>query len=132
MKTTLDVKTGSRVELLDITGKVRAEVGRSNVKDGLCILFVPHTTAGVAINENADPSVKKDIVMETTKMVPFEDGYQHSEGNSAAHIKSVLFGPNLTLLIEGGDIVLGTWQGVFFCEFDGPRSRRVHVKIVEG
>ena len=130
MRTTLDVETGSRVELVDITDKVRAEVRKSNVKEGMCILFVPHTTAGVAINENADPSVKRDIVMETTKMVPFQDGYQHSEGNAAAHIKSVLFGPNLTLFIEDGDIVLGTWQGVFFCEFDGPRKRRVHLRIV--
>ena len=126
----MDVKTESRVEMVDITDGVRREVQRSNVNNGLCILFVPHTTAGIAINENADPSVKKDIVMETTKMVPFQNGYQHSEGNAAAHIKSVLFGPNLTLLIEGGDIVLGTWQGVFFCEFDGPRTRRVHIKIV--
>lgn len=131
MKATLDVKTGSRVELVDITDKVRKEVGRSGVKDGVCHLFVPHTTAGIAINENADPSVKRDIVMETTKMVPFEDGYQHMEGNAAAHIKSVLFGPNLSLFVEGGNIVLGTWQGVFFCEFDGPRSRRVHLKVVE-
>ena len=132
MKTTLDVKTGSRVELVDITDKVRGAVGKSGVKDGICHLFVPHTTAGIAINENADPSVKRDIVMESTKMVPFEDGYQHMEGNAAAHIKSVLFGPNLSLFVEGGNIVLGTWQGVFFCEFDGPRSRRVHLKVIEG
>ena len=131
MKTTLDVKTGSRVELVDITSQVRKAVSKSGVRDGICHIFVPHTTAGIAINENADPSVKRDIVMETTKMVPFEDGYQHMEGNAAAHIKSVLFGPNLSLLVEGGDIVLGTWQGVFFCEFDGPRSRRVHLKVIE-
>lgn len=131
MKTTLDVKTGSRVELVDITGQVRKAVSKSGVRDGICHIFVPHTTAGIAINENADPSVKRDIVMETTKMVPFEDGYQHMEGNAAAHIKSVLFGPNLSLLVEGGDIVLGTWQGVFLCEFDGPRSRRVHLKVIE-
>ena len=132
MKTTFDVKTGSRVELVDVTDKVRKAVNKSGVKEGICHLFVPHTTAGIAINENADPSVKRDIVMEMNKMVPFEDGYQHMEGNAAAHIKSVIFGPNLSLFVEGGDIVLGTWQGVFFCEFDGPRSRKVHMKVIEG
>ena len=132
MKTTFDVKTGSRVELVDITDKVRKAVNKSGVKEGICHLFVPHTTAGIAINENADPSVKRDIVMEMNKMVPFEDGYQHMEGNAAAHIKSVIFGPNLSLFVEGGDIVLGTWQGVFFCEFDGPRRRKVHMKVIEG
>ncbi|UCD92422.1 MAG: YjbQ family protein [Methanobacteriota archaeon] len=131
MKTTLDVKTGSRVELVDMTDKVRKAVRKSGVKEGVCLLFVPHTTAGIAINENADPSVKRDIVMETNKIVPFEDGYAHMEGNAAAHIKSVMFGPNLSLFVEGGDIVLGTWQGIFFCEFDGPRSRRVHMKVME-
>ncbi len=108
---TLEIKTGSKVELVDITDKVRAEVRRSNVKDGVCILFVPHTTAVVAINENADPSVKRDIVMETTKIVPFQDGYQHSEGKAAAHIKSVLFGPNLTLFIEDGVLYLEPGRG---------------------
>ncbi len=132
MKTTFDVKTGSRVELVDITDKVRKEVARSGVKEGVCQLFVPHTTAGIAINENADPSVKRDIVKEMNKIVPFEDGYQHMEGNAAAHIKSVIFGPNLSLFVEGGNLVLGTWQGVFFCEFDGPRRRKVHVKVIEG
>ncbi len=131
MKATLEVKTGSRVELVDITEKVVKEVRRSGIRDGICHLFVPHTTAGIAINENADPSVKRDIVMETSKMVPFEDGYQHTEGNAAAHIKSVLLGPGLTLFIEGGNVVLGTWQGIFFCEFDGPRRRKVHLKVVE-
>lgn len=131
MRTTLEVKTGSRVELVDITEKVRKEVRGSGIKDGICHLFVPHTTAGIAINENADPSVKRDIVMETTKIVPFEDGYQHIEGNAAAHIKSVLFGPSLSLFVDGGNMVLGTWQGVFLCEFDGPRRRKVLMKIVE-
>ncbi len=131
MKTTLDVKTGSRVELVDITGKVRKAVQKSGIRDGMCFLFVPHTTAGIAINENADPSVKRDIVMETNKIVPFEDNYQHMEGNAAAHIKSVIFGPNLSLFVEGGDIILGTWQGIFFCEFDGPRRRRVHLRVFE-
>lgn len=131
MKTTLDVKTESRVELVDITDKVRMEVRKSKVNEGICFLFVPHTTAGIAINENADPSVKRDIVMETNKIVPFEDGYAHAEGNAAAHIKSVMFGPDLSLFVEGGDVVLGTWQGIFFCEFDGPRRRRVHVKVIE-
>ncbi|MFQ6061194.1 MAG: secondary thiamine-phosphate synthase enzyme YjbQ [Thermoplasmata archaeon] len=131
MKATLDVRTGSRVELVDITEKVRREIRRSNVSEGICFLFVPHTTAGIAINENADPSVRKDIVMETNKIIPFEDGYQHLEGNAAAHIKSVIFGPNLSLFVEKGDIILGTWQGIFFCEFDGPRRRKVHMRVLE-
>jgi secondary thiamine-phosphate synthase enzyme len=125
---TLTVKTGSRVEMVDITSQVADAIAKEGVSEGTAVVFVPHTTAGITINENADPSVTRDIVAETNKIVPFDDAYHHTEGNSAAHIKSCLFGPSLVLLVSGGRPVLGTWQAVYFCEFDGPRRRKVHVK----
>lgn len=125
---TLTVRTGSRVEMVDITSLVADAIRAEGVEEGTAVVFVPHTTAGVAINENADPSVTRDILAEMTKIVPFDDSYQHSEGNSAAHIKSCLFGPSLVLIVSGGRPVLGTWQAVYFCEFDGPRTRKVHVR----
>jgi len=94
------------------------------------MVFVPHTTAAVTINENADPSVRRDILMELNKIVPFEDRYDHTEGNSPAHIKASLLGPSQAIFVESGDLMLGTWQGIFFCEFDGPRNRKVHVKVI--
>jgi secondary thiamine-phosphate synthase enzyme len=127
---TFQVKTSSRTEMIDITRSVQEAVKKSNVVDGICMIFVPHTTAAVTINENADPSVSHDILMELNKIVPFEDHYRHTEGNSPAHIKASLVGPSLTVLIESGKIILGTWQGIFFCEFDGPRSRKVYVKVI--
>jgi secondary thiamine-phosphate synthase enzyme len=126
----LHVKTSAKTELLDITGSIRGVVQRTGVKDGLCFIFVPHTTAGVTINENADPSVPQDILMELNKIIPSQDRYQHMEGNSAAHIKASLMGFSQTIFVESGRLVLGTWQGIFFCEFDGPRSREVYVKVV--
>jgi secondary thiamine-phosphate synthase enzyme len=126
----LHVKTSAKTELVDITGSVQGVVQRMGVKDGLCFVFVPHTTAAVTINENADPSVPRDILMELNKIVPFEDRYQHMEGNSAAHIKASLVGFSQMVFVESGRLVLGTWQGIFFCEFDGPRSRDVYVKVV--
>lgn len=128
---TIDVSTSTRSQLVDITDKVRKALAESGVKDGLCVLWVPHTTAGITINENADPSVARDILMELDRRIPWEDGYAHSEGNSAAHVKSSLVGCEKTLLIEGGRLALGTWQGVYFCEFDGPRKRQVWLKIVQ-
>ena len=124
------VRTGSRTELQDITRMVRKEVKESGILEGFCVIYVPHTTAAVTINESADPSVVQDIIAQTEKMVPWSAGYRHSEGNSAAHIKASLFGSSETVIISGGDLVLGTWQGIFFCEFDGPRSRRVLIRIV--
>jgi len=124
---TLTVATGSRVEMIDITQEVAEAIRRENVSEGLAVVFVPHTTAAVTINENADPDVVRDIIAETNKIVPFEDRYAHSEGNSAAHIKSCLVGPSLTLIVSGGRPVLGTWQAIYFCEFDGPRRRKVLV-----
>ncbi len=130
MLQTLTVRTGSRTEFLDLTGRVQAAVQESGVQEGLCHLFVPHTTAAVTINENADPSVKADILMVMNQVISDREAYGHLEGNSPAHIKSSLFGPQLTLLVSSGRLVLGTWQGVYFCEFDGPRTRRLHLKVV--
>jgi secondary thiamine-phosphate synthase enzyme len=128
----LNVKTSRRVELVDITDLVQGAVSEGGIKTGLCTVYVPHTTAGVTINENADPSVRGDIVSELNKVIPFDDNYSHLEGNAAAHIKSSIIGASETVLVDGGSLVLGTWQGIFFCEFDGPRSRKVIVKLVEG
>ena len=132
MPITLDVKTGSKTELADITDRVQQVVADSGVKEGLCHVFLPHTTAGVTINENADPSVKADILMVMNKLISDRESYRHAEGNSPAHIKASLVGPQLTVIVSQGRLLLGTWQGIFFCEFDGPRSRRVHVKVTEG
>jgi len=127
---TVDIKTKSPVEFQEITQKVRDMVGRSGVKSGVCHVFVPHTTAGIMVNEHADPSVVEDIAAQLEVMVPQHKNYRHSEGNSPAHIKSSLIGSSQTLFIEEGKLVLGTWQGIFFGEFDGPRNRHVLVKIV--
>jgi secondary thiamine-phosphate synthase enzyme len=132
MPSTLEVRTGSKTELIDLTGRVQKVVSESGVAEGLCHVFVPHTTAGVTINENADPSVKADILMVLNKIISDKEPYRHSEGNSPAHIKATLTGPQLTVLVSGGRLVLGTWQAIYFCEFDGPRTRKVHVKITEG
>jgi secondary thiamine-phosphate synthase enzyme len=129
---TLVVRTSGRVELLDITHLIQRAVAESGVKSGLCMVYVPHTTAAVTINENADPDVKIDIIKELNKIVPFNDHYSHLEGNAAAHIKSSLVGTSEILVVEEGSLVLGTWQGICFCEFDGPRSRKVLVKVVPG
>ena len=123
------VSTKSRTELVDITSHVQDAVRESGVLDGICHVYVPHTTAGITINENADPSVRQDILMELNKMVPFEDNYKHLEGNAAAHIKASIVGSSETILVEGGRLLLGTWQGIFFCEFDGARNRRVLTRI---
>ncbi|MBM4283801.1 MAG: YjbQ family protein [Deltaproteobacteria bacterium] len=128
----LQVHTGSRTEFVEVTAEVERLVRQSGVSEGLCHLFVPHTTAGLTINENADPTVKADILMALNKLISEHEPYRHREGNSPAHIKASLMGSGLTLLVEGGRLVLGAWQGIFFCEFDGPRSRRLLVKIVSG
>lgn len=127
---TIEVESRQRVEMLDITREVRLAIRKTGIEAGLAVLFVPHTTAAVTINENADPDVVRDILMELGKIVPFDDHYRHAEGNSAAHLKSTLVGASETLLIEKGEPLLGTWQGVYFCEFDGPRRRRLHIRVV--
>ena len=125
----LQISTGSRTELIDITGRLERLVAQSEIEDGLCCVYVPHTTAAVTINENADPSVRKDILNELNKVIPFDDRYAHLEGNSAAHIKASLVGPCVVIPVQGGRLALGTWQGIYLCEFDGPRSRKVHVSF---
>lgn len=132
MLTTLTVRTGSKTEFVDITPQVAEAVRASGVQEGWCHLFVPHTTAAITINENADPTVKADILMVLNKVISDREAYRHLEGNSPAHIKASLVGPDLTVIVTGGKLLLGTWQGIFFCEFDGPRTRKVHLKIREG
>jgi secondary thiamine-phosphate synthase enzyme len=126
------IKTSSRFQTIDITGQVRAALKDSGVKSGICCVFVPHTTAAVTINENADPDVQSDLISELDKVIPLNDNYRHTEGNSAAHVKSSLVGASEMVLVERGDLVLGTWQSLFFCEFDGPRTRQFMVKIIPG
>ena len=128
----LTVKTRSRTEMVDITADVGRMVTQSGVREGLCMLYVPHTTAGITINESADPSVRADILMVLNEVVPWEAAYRHVEGNSPAHVKATLVGASQTVAIENSELVLGTWQGIFFCEFDGPRERKVHLRILEG
>jgi secondary thiamine-phosphate synthase enzyme len=125
----INVKTKSKVEFQEITEKVADIVRESGVRRGVCCVYVPHTTAAVMVNEHADPSVVEDIAAQLDKMAPQHAGYRHAEGNSPAHIKAALIGGSATLFIEDGRLVLGTWQGLFFAEFDGPRSRRLLVKI---
>lgn len=126
----LEISTRSRAELVDITAAVQRTVREKGMQSGVCHIFVPHTTAGLTLNENWDPSVRADILMELDKIVPWNDNYRHAEGNAAAHIKASLVGSSQTLLVEDGRLVLGTWQGIFLAEFDGPRRRRVLVKLV--
>jgi len=127
-----NIKTGSRTEFVNITSEVQKIVSESGVKEGVCYIYVPHTTAGVTINEGADPSVVKDIVSMLNKLVPHSGNYLHLEGNSDAHIKTTLVGPSESVIIGGGKLLLGTWQAIFFCEFDGARNRKVTVKVMEG
>ncbi len=125
----ISLKTKNQTELIDITGKINSLITKSTIEEGACLVFVPHTTAGITINENADADVKSDIIKELNTVIPFDDDYKHAEGNSAAHIKSVLCGVNLNMIIKDSKLVLGTWQGVYFCEFDGPRLRKIIVRI---
>ena len=128
----IEVRTTKREELVDITPLVRSVVKESGVKCGVCFLYVPHTTAGITINEHADPDVAKDIEDVLKKLVPRGAGYRHLEGNADSHVKSTLVGQTTFVFVEQGELVLGTWQGIFFCEFDGPRRRKVYIKILEG
>lgn len=126
----ITIKTNTQTQILDITAQVQNAVGESGIAEGLCCVFVPHTTAGVTINENADPSVKHDIIMELNKVIPFNDNYSHLEGNSAAHIKASIIGSSVNVPVKNDNLLLGTWQGICFCEFDGPRTRKYYVKII--
>jgi secondary thiamine-phosphate synthase enzyme len=128
--TRFTVRTKSRNELVEITAEVRAAVKGSGVKDGLCVVYCPHTTAAITVQENADPDVVHDMLLWLNQHVPKDvKGFRHTEGNSDSHIKASLVGPSVTLLVENGDLVFGTWQGVYFCEFDGPRTRTVMVQL---
>ena len=129
---TFNVRTQQATAMIDITRQVQEAVSESKVENGICVVFLPHTPAAITINENADPDVVRDFLMEINKVIPFSDGYHHIEGNSAAHIKSSLMGFSETVIIENGRLLLGTWQGIYLTEFDGPRTRKVHVKIIEG
>jgi secondary thiamine-phosphate synthase enzyme len=128
----LKISTKLREDLIDITDLVLEKIEQSGIKDGIAVIFVPHTTAAILINENSDPMVKKDILEYYKRNVPLDYNYYHVEGNSDAHIKSTLIGNNLTLIIENSKVILGSWQGIFFCEFDGPRIRKVYIKIIPG
>ena len=127
----ITIKTNTQTQILDITAQIQKVVSESGIAEGLCCVFVPHTTAGVTINENADPSVKHDIIMELNKVIPFNDNYSHLEGNSAAHIKASIIGSSVNVPVKNDNLLLGTWQGICFCEFDGPRTRKYYVKIIE-
>lgn len=129
MQKEFSIRTYAQVEFVKITGQIQKLVEDAGIREGLCHVFIPHTTAGVTINEGADPDVVRDMVMELNKIVPFEDSYLHREGNSAAHIKASIMGSSAAIFVHKGKLVLGTWQSLFFCEFDGPRTRRVLVHL---
>lgn len=128
--TTITIDTRQRTELIDITAKVRAAIGSRGISEGLAVVYTPHTTAAITINENADPDVASDMVLALDKLVPVDRAFRHVEGNSPAHVKSTLVGASETLIVAGGVPVLGTWQGVYFCEFDGPRRRQIHIQVI--
>jgi secondary thiamine-phosphate synthase enzyme len=127
---TLMVRTGRRADAVDITDRVQGVVRESGVKSGLCHVYVPHTTAGVFINENADPDALSDILETLERLVPWENGYRHAEGNAAAHIKSTLVGTSQTVPVRDGHLALGRWQGIYFADFDGPRERQLQVTVL--
>jgi secondary thiamine-phosphate synthase enzyme len=128
MAVSISVKTHKRIEMVDITTSVQNEISKSGVTDGMCFVYVPHTTAGITINEGADPAVCKDIMKKLEDVVPPDAGYRHREGNADSHIKASMMGSSVAVLLENGRLVLGTWQKIFFCEFDGPRSRKVFIR----
>jgi len=127
---TLSVSTGRRKEMQDVTAELNRTVAEAGITSGLLVAYVPHTTAGITINENADPDVPRDILAHLEKLVPAKAGYHHAEGNSDAHIQAGLIGSSVTVIIDRGRLVLGTWQSIFYCEFDGPRDRKLHVELI--
>ncbi len=129
MRKTIFVKTNKRIEMVDITSSVQEQIENAGLVDGTCMVFIPHTTAGVTINEGADPDVCIDIIRKLNELVPPDEGYRHREGNSDSHIKTSLVGGSVSVIVEKGRLLLGTWQKIFLCEFDGPRSRKVYVNI---
>ena len=129
---TIQIRTSERVQLIDITSTVQAYVNEKGTQNGIITIYVPHTTCGITINEHADPDVVRDIKMQLGKLVPENAGYHHYEGNSDSHVKSSLIGASETVIISNSQMILGTWQGIFLCDFDGPRTRNVHLKIIAG
>lgn len=129
---TISVRTDSRSQMIDVTDRVQLAVDKSKVKSGACLVFVAHTTAGVTINENADPSVRRDILGYLDRAIPQEADWEHGEGNSPGHLKASLMGASVTVPVDEGRLVLGTWQGIYLCEFDGPRSRKIQVQVLLG
>ena len=128
----IPVKTGKPAEFVNITSRVERFLDEAHAREGICVVFIPHTTCGVTINENADPDVQRDILMELDKIVPLTDGYRHGEGNSAAHIKSGMMGASVSIPVLEGKLVMGIWQGIYLCEFDGPRNRNVRLNFISG
>lgn len=127
----LQISTTDQTVMINITPKIQEIIDKKNFKNGVCQIYIPHTTAAVTINENADPDVKHDIITELNKVIPFNDGYYHTEGNSAAHIKASMIGTSEMVPVENGSLQLGTWQGIFFCEFDGPRRREIWIQFLK-
>jgi len=127
----ITLHTTDRTDMVNITDKVRDAAQKSGFQNGICYIYIPHTTAAVTINESADPDVVTDMLMEINKVIPFQDRYRHMEGNSAAHIKTSIIGSSEMVIVENGSLMLGTWQGIFLCEFDGPRTRQIWIKTVE-
>ena len=127
---TIQVRTPAHSSAVDITDAVSAKLKESGIRDGMCLIYVPHTTAAVTVNEGADPDVMEDVLNTLDKMVPWRGAYRHGEGNSAAHIKSILVGSSVQLIVNSGRLILGTWQKIFLCEFDGPRTRKVHIECI--
>lgn len=126
----LTIKTNAQTEMIDITRQVQQALTEQGIENGICMVYVPHTTAAVTINESADPSVRRDILMVLNEMVPWKAPYRHLEGNSPAHVKTTLVGSSELIAVEGGRLALGTWQGIFFCEFDGPRTRKLNITLI--
>ena len=127
---TINIETNSKFDIINITNKIQAYIDKSNINSGIAVIFIPHTTAGVSINENADPDVLKDLKQIFNKVIPENDNYKHFEGNSQAHALSTLTSASITVIIENGKLVLGTWQSIYFMEYDGPRQRKAHIKII--
>jgi secondary thiamine-phosphate synthase enzyme len=128
---TINISTTKRVDLVNITSQVQKVISESSVDEGIVAVFVPHTTCGITINEGTDPDVVRDIKCQLEKLIPYQQGYQHLEGNSDSHIKTCIVGSSENIIIENGQLVLGTWQSIFLCDFDGPRNRTVYIKIID-
>jgi secondary thiamine-phosphate synthase enzyme len=129
MLATIEIKTRTRNQMVDITGEVQREISRAGIRECVCTVYVPHTTSGITINEGADPAVCEDILNKLSDMVPANAGYRHMEGNADSHVKASLMGSSVSIIVENGRLVLGTWQKIFFCEFDGPRTRKAYVSF---